>query len=162
MWRETDNQDGGRSSRRLHILGARAPGDGGRGEREHRFERRFASSDHADGARHAASPPASPPVHNWQSGHQNGQMAWQQGWQQGDPMPGAYEPPPEPSAWWESLKMLVILSLTIGGALYGVYALNAYLDSQHKEIPVYGDTAAPPPGRGAGPPNITWGGAAKH
>lgn len=163
MWRETDNAEGGRAGRRLHILNAR-PFRDGRGEREQRAERRFASSDHADGARHAAGPSVGPPVHNWQqpNGHANGQQAWQQPWQQTASMPPAYEPPPEPSGWWEAIKMAVILSLTVGGTLYGVYALNNYLDEQHKVIPVYGDTAAPPPGRGTGPPNITWGSGAKH
>ncbi len=159
MWRETDSAEGGRASRRLHIINARPGHEGGRSEREQRFERRFASADHADGARHAASPSVEPPVHNWQP---NGQANGQLGWQQTGVMPPAYEPPPEPSALWESLKMALILGVTIGGALYGVYALNTFLDSQHKEIPVYGDTAAPPPGRGTGPPNITWGGGAKH
>jgi len=163
MWRETDSAEGGRASRRLHILNAR-PSRDGRTEREQRFEHRFANPDHADGARHASSPSAAPPVHNWQqnNAHANGQQVWQQSWQTGDPMPAAYEPPPEPSGWWEAIKMAVILGLTIGGSLYGVYALNNYLDEQHRVIPVYGDTAAPPPGRGTGPPNITWGGGAKH
>ena len=153
MWRETENQEGGRSSRRLHIFAGRQAHDGSHGER---FEHRFAGSDHADGARHAASPSAAPAPHSW---HPDTAAA---AWQANTAMPPVYEPPPEPSAWWESLKMLVIMSLTIGGTLYGVYVLNTYLDAQHKEIPVYGDTAAPPPGRGTGPPAITWGGAAKH
>ena len=150
MWRESGNQDdeGGRGVRRLQHFITRQPRE------SNRSERRFSNSDHADGARHAASSPAAPPVHNWQPDNPNG-------WQTAEHMSSVYEPPPEPSPWWEALKMAVILSLTIGGALYGVYALNAYLEDQHKEIPVYGDTAAPPPGRGTGPPNVAWGGT-KH
>lgn len=76
-------------------------------------------------------------------------------------MPKGYDPPPESSHLWEAIKMLVILCVSICAPLYGVFMLNAYLDAQHKEIPIYGDTAAPLPGRGAGPPNVTWGGGGK-
>ena len=150
MWRETDfHDDEGGRSRRRHISNGQRPREGSHGDS--RLDHRFASPDHADGARHAASPSSPPPVHSWPS-------AAPQDWQNGATMPPAYEPPPEPSGLWETIKMVVILGLTIGGTLYGVYALNVYLDSQHKEVPVYGDTAAPPPGRGTGPPSITWGG----
>ena len=76
-------------------------------------------------------------------------------------MPRGYDPPPESSHLWEAIKMLVILCVTICVPLYGAFMLNAYLDARHKEIPIYGDTAAPLPGRGAGPPNVTWGGGGK-
>ncbi|MEI6560044.1 MAG: hypothetical protein WCO00_16725 [Rhodospirillaceae bacterium] len=150
MWRETDSHDdgGGRLSRLRQTLNVRRPPhDGGRGEREPRSDRYFSGSDHADGARHAAALPMPPSA---------------TAWQQGDPMMAVYEPPPEPSPWWETLKIIAILGITVGSTLYGVYRLNAYMNDLQKEVPVYGDTAAPPPGRGAGPPSITWGAGAKH
>ncbi len=82
-------------------------------------------------------------------------------WQQDNPMPKGYDPPAEASHLLEAIKMFVILSLTVCISLYGVYMLSDYRDAQNKLVPIYGDTAAPLPGRGAGPPSVTWGGGNK-
>ncbi len=132
--RESTRGEGGRS-------------DGSRADRDHRFEHRPSHAGHNDGSHRGAGDAA---AHNWQ-----------RSWQDAGALPPVYEAPLDASPWWESIKVLVVLGLTIFGSLYGVYALNGYLEGQHKETPLYGDTAAPPPGRGSGPPNISWG-SAKH
>ena len=152
MWREFDNSEDGAISRRHRNLATRP-------DRDQHGQRHLANPDHADGARHAASPSVTPPAHGGQT---NGAAAGVQNWDQPHLLPPVYEAPPEPSGWWAALKMAFLIGLTIGGTLYGIYVLNAYLETQHREVPIYGDTAGPPPGRGSGPPTITWGGGASR
>ena len=68
-----------------------------------------------------------------------------------------YEPPP-PSKWssfWNSVKALIPLGLTIGVIGFGVYVQSLYMHEQKDNVFVYGDTAGPSQG-GRSAPSVSW------